>query len=882
MISFNSSSAFIACIKADIPSPSNTKKKQTQQQQQQQEQVSTQTQQQQKQVREELIHLIDNSNKRGDVDDEDEEDDNGDKASMYEQFTIKIPFDQLMTTIQQNAEIAELIQQGGVEIQQDNQEQLQQGQANILQQHLDDNIPKSPQQQITQSIPIQIEFIDKSLSPNALQFKIPHKLLLLNQDVDYAAIESPNSFLFSQIPPSKSIFYGNSPNNNKNTKLPGNDLYIQGQLKRGYVLETKKNPDGSQTESFEYIGGDIDMIRSIQLLTESANLGNHKAMFLLGNIEEMGETGVINFTKAAEWYLKSSEYGNSDAQNAMGFLYSTGKGVPIDEGKAILYYTFAAKSGNVMAQLSLAYRYIYGYGVKKSCLKSVRLYEEVARQVVNDHESRGFGYEIHSERFDEDFQKSTSEEEDIVDFFKYSASIGDAKALVTMAKLYLQGGLGVAQDFRTALEYFREAANQEFPSGLAGLGFMYSKGYGVKQDNQTAVVYFQRASNLGHVGAKSNLAEMYLNGYGVQQNQRLAHLLFSEAAKKDDVDAQVNLGKMYLNGIYVNRDPNEAFKYFSSAAQKGNPTAFYNLAKINLLNNSPATCMSSLLFFKKVAEKGPWSLILTQAHELFKEGDEERSLLFFEKAAEMGIEVAQNNAGWMYDLRIGVSDSQDEEFLDRQAFRYFSHSAEQNSGFAHLKLGDYFYYGKGAEKNIEKAAEEYQIAAKMENSQALFNLGYMHQFGKGKTQDLFLAKRYYDAALQKQANAYIPVYLALSSLLFHFIYYYVYSLFNPSIKFGSSSGSNSDSILPPSSQSDELSSKYNSGGEDHFNIGSNENPFIVDDEDSYSYSQSLESFSIFIIALIIGYLVIRRQRAILRQPQQPQQQHQPQQPPLPN
>lgn len=50
------------------------------------------------------------------------------------------------------------------------------------------------------------------------------------------------------------------------------------------------------------------------------------------------------------------------------------------------------------------------------------------------------------------------------------------------------------------------------------------------------------------------------------------------------------------------------------------------------------------------------------------------------------------------------------------------------------------------------------------NAQAMFNLGYMHEHGQGLPFDLYLAKRYYDQALEADSAAKLPVMLALASL----------------------------------------------------------------------------------------------------------------------
>ena len=58
---------------------------------------------------------------------------------------------------------------------------------------------------------------------------------------------------------------------------------------------------------------------------------------------------------------------------------------------------------------------------------------------------------------------------------------------------------------------------------------------------------------------------------------------------------------------------------------------------------------------------------------------------------------------------------------------------------ARVKLGDYYYYGFGTDVNLEAAVSQYRIASdKMNNAQAMFNMGYMFEHGLGINQVQYL------------------------------------------------------------------------------------------------------------------------------------------------
>jgi TPR repeat protein len=102
-----------------------------------------------------------------------------------------------------------------------------------------------------------------------------------------------------------------------------------------------------------------------------------------------------------------------------------------------------------------------------------------------------------------------------------------------------------------------------------------------------------------------------------------------------------------------------------------------------------------------------------------------------------------------------------------KALMHYQNSATQGNVVSKLKVGDYFYYGYGSSPDLEKAASLYFEAAVYRNPEALFNLGYMYQFGKGMPADLHLAKRYYDNSVEASPEAYYPVQLALLGLHLH-------------------------------------------------------------------------------------------------------------------
>ena len=95
--------------------------------------------------------------------------------------------------------------------------------------------------------------------------------------------------------------------------------------------------------------------------------------------------------------------------------------------------------------------------------------------------------------------------------------------------MYRQG-TGVPQDYKTAVKWYRLAAEQGNADAQSNLGTMYDNGQGVPQDYKTAVKWYRLAAEQGYAIAQSNLGMMYDNGQGVPQDYVRAHMWFNIAA----------------------------------------------------------------------------------------------------------------------------------------------------------------------------------------------------------------------------------------------------------------------------------------------------------------------------------------------------------------
>lgn len=478
--------------------------------------------------------------------------------------------------------------------------------------------------------------------------------------------------------------------------------------------------------------------------------------------------------EAASEIEAAATAGNPLAQSALGFLYETGMMRERNKAKAFMYHYFATDGGNTQSKMVLAYT----YSRQDMYDKAVELYAELAEIAVNSFLISKDSPVIEpvrlhngAEENKEALRKSRGEEDEDFQILEYQAQKGNAAAMYKIGIFYYFGLRGLRRDRAKALLWFLKAVEKGEPRSMELLGEIYARGAGVERNYTKALEWLTLASQR-LPSAYNGMGYLYVKGYGVEKkNYTKAKEYFEKAVDHDEAGGHYNLGVMYLKGVGVKRDVKLACNYFIMAAKEGQPKAFYQLAKmfhtgVGLKRNLP---MATALY-KLVAERGPWSSLSRWALESYLKGDVGKAFLLYSRMAELGYEVAQSNAAWILDkyrersMCIGESGfCTDAERLQR-AHSLWWQASEQGNEHAALLIGDAYYYGRGTERDYDRAAKAYMHAKSQSNAQAMFNLGYMHEHGQGLPFDLHLAKRYYDQALEIDSAAKLPVTLALTSL----------------------------------------------------------------------------------------------------------------------
>ncbi|KAK3093184.1 hypothetical protein FSP39_012366 [Pinctada imbricata] len=514
-----------------------------------------------------------------------------------------------------------------------------------------------------------------------------------------------------------------------------------------------------------------DYHQAHQYFEMAASLNHTRALEYVAFSYMIGDYLTQDVVKAKKIFEDLAARGSPRGQLGMGFMNSAGIGTNSSQAKALVYFTFASLGGDPLAQMALGYRYWSGIGVEMKCETALTYYRKAAANVADSVTESG-GPVVQRIRLQEEVENQNSGQsvlmdDDLLQYYHFLADKGDVQAQVVLGQLYFQGGRGVIINHERALHYFLMAAESGNANAFAFLGKMYSEGSpAVSQNNQTALTYFKKAADKGNPVGQTGLGMLYLNGKGVDKDLTKAFRQFSLAADQGWAEGQLRLGLMYYGGRGVKRDYKMAVKYFNLASQGGHVLAFFNLAQMHATGNGVLrNCHTAVELFKNVAERGKWSEMLSEAYNLFKEGNINQALLKYTFLAELGYEVAQSNVAYLLDQG-DVGLFEEREVFER-ALLHWSRAAAQGSTIARVKMGDYHYYGYGTKIDYETAASHYRLASEQQhNAQAMFNLGYMHEQGLGLKQDIHLAKRFYDMAAETSIDAHVPVTLALFKLAF--------------------------------------------------------------------------------------------------------------------
>lgn len=246
-------------------------------------------------------------------------------------------------------------------------------------------------------------------------------------------------------------------------------------------------------------------------------------------------------------------YGNEQNKSAV---------IKKDPEKAFEILSIESKSGNIIATYDIG-----------------KLYDS---QMLKSNDGDTLSQQYYSKAF-EDFHKLLS----IVSMSDDKRDNWTKSYLnYRIGKMY-EYGLGVTQDYNSAIEHYKLSENKY---AFFALGNIYKYGSGVETDYAKAFDYYMRSlsSKGGMPFASYAVGQAYELGQGVEKDLTSAHDFYAEAltglekvfTKNHDDNISYKIGMMYLNGKGTDIDLECAEKYLLLSADSNNYKAQYMLGKL--------------------------------------------------------------------------------------------------------------------------------------------------------------------------------------------------------------------------------------------------------------------------------------------------------------
>ena len=260
-----------------------------------------------------------------------------------------------------------------------------------------------------------------------------------------------------------------------------------------------------------------------------------------------------------------------------------------------------------------------------------------------------------------------------------------------------------AEDLALALEYYQGAAEKGLADAQYKLGFMYFSGQGVKPDIESAVDYFRQAAEQEHPAALNALGYCLVQYWSpvhprVDPNE-LEHY-FSLAAEQGNADAQYNLAIYYLNRCgSLKKNADQAARLLGRAAAQGHQRA---KSALKDLSNRSKNENADLHFILQDNEKIHFFSSGVRGNES-PEYQWPLSVEYVAEASPVGSSMSANGSrelGVAYINRLSGAGNNDERLGVMQSFAEMGWKKAQSD-----TVSDYYYGLHGAKKDYGVAAK---------------------------------------------------------------------------------------------------------------------------------------------------------------------------------
>lgn len=405
--------------------------------------------------------------------------------------------------------------------------------------------------------------IKEDFSESLLAMDILRKLNLLESDEKYQ-IDLCKKYIYEDV----------------------DDFSVRNDLLKTYFVDTKGINGNQNINRYDFL---LDLLYNLKsaedqlLLVDSSNADKYTVYINQENqreavrLYEDGKRALEekDYDSAYKFFQQSVELGNIDSIYELSKCYYEGRGVNVDYDKAVDFIRQGLDKGcdNCLNLMGVVFH--EGNGVDKD-LDKAKFYYRKAIDECSDKKIIGYAQgnlanilwnEINSES-----DKST-----VINLYKESIKNGNEVSMYNLGKFF-DDGYKVDRDYLVAYDYYRMAAEHNYPDAQAELGWMYDKGHGVSRDYYKSAYWYNLAAENNHVIAIVNLGNHYMNGNGVECNKEKGFSLYMKAYSLRESDESVSallwlIGNSYEFGNGVNKDFQQAIMWYKKARDAGDKQA---------------------------------------------------------------------------------------------------------------------------------------------------------------------------------------------------------------------------------------------------------------------------------------------------------------------
>jgi TPR repeat protein len=311
-------------------------------------------------------------------------------------------------------------------------------------------------------------------------------------------------------------------------------------------------------------------------------------------------------------------------------------------------------------------------------------------------------------------------------------------------------------DYKAAIANYEKARAFLHPPAFMALARMYETGIGARRNKGKAFKMVLGAAKLADIEAYDAVGLCYRDGIGTKKDPEKAKEWFRKAADQNDAVGCCRLGLLLMTEPAFRKDPTEAFGWLDRAATAGNVEAMHALLSAYVDGKHPAFRKKSrqsldemAFYYRELLAKAGDVENLHVVADAFHDGtsvtriNHEKSAVYYRMLLDRGDVVGRY--GYGVSLLYGQGVVAD----PAEAKRLLGEAAREKHALAMTRLGDAARLGIGGKADGEEAKKWYMEAARLQEPEAIMNLGLLNYRGQIEGSSPQLAFNYLDTAAKK-------------------------------------------------------------------------------------------------------------------------------------